>query len=128
MNLETHPVIDLMTRLKIHHMSEGGTPQADIAARCLGRCLRRNAPYLFRSRPGLPERCPELLILPTLLRLIWRFPVQTRPWILAAQQGVRPFVHLRSAGEIRALVAAVEVGGADALLEAGAVKGQLLRR
>ena len=94
---------------------------------CLGRCLRRNAPYLFRPRPGLPERCPELLILPTLLRLIWRFPVQTRPWILAARQGDRPFVHLRSAGEVRVFVAAVEAQGAGALLEAGAVKGQLLR-
>lgn len=27
-------MIDLMTRLKIHHMAEGGTPQAEIAARC----------------------------------------------------------------------------------------------
>lgn len=27
-------MIDLMTRLKIHHMAEGGTPQADIAERC----------------------------------------------------------------------------------------------
>ncbi len=94
---------------------------------CLWRCLRRNAPYLFRSRPGLPERCPELLILPTLVRLIWRFPAQTRPWILAAREGERPFVLLRSAREVQALVAAVEARGGDALLEAGAVKAELRR-
>lgn len=34
MNLETHPVIDIMTRLEVHHMAEGGVPQAAIAERC----------------------------------------------------------------------------------------------
>ena len=90
-------------------------------ARCLWRCMRRNAPYLLRSRPGLPEGCPELLILPTLLRLIWRFPAQTRPWILAARQAPRPgqtFHHVRSSQELQALIAAVEGGGALALLHA----------
>lgn len=42
--------------------------------RCLWRCLKRNLPYLFRSRPELPRPCPEIMILPRLLKIIWKFP------------------------------------------------------
>lgn len=52
----------------------------------LWRCARRNLPYLFRSRPGLPENCPEWKILPRLATLIWDFPVAVRPRIFAAQK------------------------------------------
>ena len=85
---------------------------------CLWRCLRRSLPYLLWSRPGLPERCPELLILPHLVRLIWRFPAQTRPAILAAlsaEEPARRCIWLRSSAEVQALVSAVAVGGLDAL-------------
>lgn len=41
---------------------------------CILRCLKRNYPYLFRSRPDLPPKCPEFLILPTLLKILWQFP------------------------------------------------------
>ena len=40
--------------------------------RCLRRAIWRNLPYLFRSRPELPSGCPEILIFPTLVRMIWR--------------------------------------------------------
>jgi adenylate kinase family enzyme len=50
----------------------------------LFRCARRNWRYLFRSRPGLPENCPEILIIPKLMRIIWYFPARVRPGILAA--------------------------------------------
>ncbi len=50
--------------------------------RCFWRVLCRNIPYLFRSRPGLPERCPEISIVPTLVKIIWRFPQKVRPGIL----------------------------------------------
>jgi len=50
---------------------------------CLTRCLRRNLPYLFTGRPDLPEHCPEILILPDLIRLIRNFPRKVRPMILA---------------------------------------------
>lgn len=40
---------------------------------CLARAGKRNLPYAFRSRPGLPAHCPEILILPKLLRIIARF-------------------------------------------------------
>ena len=42
-------------------------------ALCTWRCARRNLRYLFRSRPGLPANCPEILIIPQLLKIIWRF-------------------------------------------------------
>jgi adenylate kinase family enzyme len=41
---------------------------------CLWRCVRRNWAYLFRSRPELPDNCPEYLILPSLLKIVWQFP------------------------------------------------------
>ena len=47
------------------------------------RCAKRNWRYLFRSRPELPEHCPEILILPTLCKMIWRFPTRVAPQILA---------------------------------------------
>ena len=50
----------------------------------IGRCARRTWRYLFRSRPGLPENCPEISIIPQLLKIIWRFPTAVRPQILAA--------------------------------------------
>lgn len=40
---------------------------------CLARAGKRNLPYAFRSRPGLPAHCPEILIVPKLLRIITRF-------------------------------------------------------
>lgn len=40
---------------------------------CLVRAAKRNLPYAFRSRPGLPAHCPEILIVPTLIRIITRF-------------------------------------------------------
>jgi adenylate kinase family enzyme len=41
---------------------------------CLWRCMRRNWRFLFHSRPELPKGCPEIVIVPQLLRIIWRFP------------------------------------------------------
>lgn len=50
------------------------------------RCLKRNWRYLFRSRPGLPENCPEWKIVPRLVKIIWNFPDRVRPRILALGQ------------------------------------------
>lgn len=60
------------------------------------RAMRRNVRYLFKSRPGLPRRCPEVLVIPKLARLIWRFPLHVRPRILREMHR-RPsgtFVHV----------------------------------
>lgn len=52
------------------------------------RCARRNWPYLFRSRPELPENCPELLILPKLIEIIWKFKANVRPTLLAKTEAL----------------------------------------
>ena len=49
---------------------------------CLWRAGRRNLPYAFRSRPGLPPNCPEIKILPQLLRIIARFGTTVRQEML----------------------------------------------
>jgi adenylate kinase family enzyme len=46
------------------------------------RALKRNLPYLFRSRPDLPEDCPEYKLALRHLNLVWGFHSQTRPNIL----------------------------------------------
>lgn len=43
------------------------------------RVLKRNWRYLFRSRPEMPENCPEIRILPRLIRIIWGFEKNVRP-------------------------------------------------
>ena len=70
------------------------------------RVTKRNLPYLFRSRPGLPENCPEILILPKLCKIIWNYPLQVRPNILAAMKTATEqcFVHVRSRLEYQAFV------------------------
>lgn len=49
---------------------------------CYWRCVKRNYKYLFRSRPELPQGCPEILILPKLISIIWRFPGLFRKQLL----------------------------------------------
>ncbi|MGH3742094.1 MAG: hypothetical protein ACRDT1_12265 [Micromonosporaceae bacterium] len=62
---------------------------------CYWRVLGRNLPYLFRSRPGLPRHCPEILIAPRLCRIIWRFPRHVRAKILETRG---PLLHVRAGG------------------------------
>jgi adenylate kinase family enzyme len=79
---------------------------------CLWRALKRNVPYLFRSRPGLPANCPEILILPTLLKIIWRFPSRLRPLIFSAcAHGKKPLIHVRSNKELARLL--MSLGAAE---------------
>ena len=68
------------------------------------RCAKRNWPYLFRSRPELPENCPELLIIPKLVEIIWKFKTNVRPKLLAKTEalGDRGFV-VRSSAELDVL-------------------------
>ena len=86
---------------------------------CYARCARRNVRYLFRSRPELPAHCPELRILPYLLRLIWRFPRFVLPELLAtAESAAVPVVVLPPSG---ALAAAERALAQCAMLEARAL-------
>ncbi len=59
---------------------------------CMARAFRRNIKYLFKSRPELPENCPELLILPTLLKIIWNFDVLAKPQILSTISSNRSII------------------------------------
>jgi len=66
------------------------------------RVARRNWRYLFKSRPGLPANCPEILIIPYLIKIIWRFPRRIRPKIL--DRGVKAnagaFIHIQTKHEL----------------------------
>lgn len=48
----------------------------------VARLLRRNVRWLFRSRPDMPPRCPEITMLPATLRTAWRFAATVRPDLL----------------------------------------------
>ena len=74
--------------------------------RCFWRALWRNMPHLFRSRPGLPARCPEIRIAPTLVKIIWNFPALVRPRILdACQNDSKRFIHIRTNQELSQFMA-----------------------
>lgn len=49
---------------------------------CYWRVFCRNRKYLFKSRPELPEECPEIRILKKLIQIIWKFQRDVRPTIL----------------------------------------------
>lgn len=59
-------------------------------AACTWNCAKRNWRYLFRPRPGMPENCPEALIIPRLLEIIWRFNANVRPGILERMAETAP--------------------------------------
>jgi adenylate kinase family enzyme len=69
--------------------------------RCFWRVFLRNLPYLFHSRPGLQERCPEITIIPTLVKIIWRFPKLVRPGILEVSRSKsKHFFHIRTNAQL----------------------------
>jgi adenylate kinase family enzyme len=68
---------------------------------CFWRAAKRNKRYLFQSRPELPANCPEILIIPQLIKIIWRFPKRVRPKILAEKERrTNDFIHIRSNAEL----------------------------
>ena len=71
--------------------------------RCLGRVFRRNLPYLFRSRPGLPPGCPEILIIPRLIRMILHFPSRVRARICTEASSSVRYRWIRSAQDMARL-------------------------
>lgn len=79
---------------------------------CLWRVMNRNWRYLFRSRPELPPGCPEILIIPTLIRIIWNFPARIRPRILAQMHESRNsqrFFHIRTKAELEDCLAVIPI-------------------
>lgn len=93
----------------------------------LRRCARRNLPYLWRSRPGLPERCPEVLVIRALVKIIMRFDEDVRPTILsdAADPHTR-FIHVQSGAQLDRLLVSVGARPVRAVSDALAVS--FLRR
>ncbi|MDH4385007.1 MAG: hypothetical protein QE280_06155, partial [Caulobacter sp.] len=74
------------------------------------RCAKRNWRYLFHSRPGLPDHCPEVLIVPRLVQIIWRFPANVRPAILSALATHRGETHtLKTSADRASLLEAMGV-------------------
>src|SRR5207245_1270390 len=72
-------------------------------ATCLWRVLKRFVRERRRSRPDLPEGCPEGLEL-SFLRWIWRYPRDDRPrvvGILASLDRRVDVRHLRSRSDVR---------------------------
>jgi len=68
---------------------------------CFWRAAKRNRKYLFKSRPDLPADCPEVLIIPQLIKIIWRFPKRVRPNILAEKdRRGNDFIHIRSKKDV----------------------------
>jgi hypothetical protein len=75
------------------------------------RIIKRNWRYLFHSRPGLPPKCPEILIIPTLCKIIWNFPVNVRPGILSRMHqavGSQRVFHLRTNSDLMAFLRVLE--------------------
>jgi len=59
---------------------------------CFTRCALRTLRYLFSTRPELPPNCPEIKIIPRLIKLIWQFPSIARPKILSELETKRSLV------------------------------------
>lgn len=70
---------------------------------CFYRVAKRNIRYLFKSRPELPKHCPEILIVPTLIKIIWKFPARVKPKILLekARRDSATFVHIEKNKQLR---------------------------
>jgi adenylate kinase family enzyme len=67
------------------------------------RVLKRNYKYLFKSRPGLPENCPEILIIPKLIKIVWGFPNKVRPTIIQhieENKNIKNIFHISSNQEL----------------------------
>ncbi|MBI3965291.1 MAG: adenylate kinase, partial [Chloroflexi bacterium] len=76
---------------------------------CLYRVVSRWLAFRGRTRPDLPEDCPERLD-PEFARWIWEFPYRHRPRLLraiAAHQDGRRVVRLRSTSAASAFLDAV---------------------
>ena len=74
---------------------------------CIARAFKRNMKYLFKSRPELPENCPEIFIVSKLLKIIWNFDVLAKPNILRSMS-VKEGVRIRSDKEIVKFISEVQ--------------------
>jgi len=81
---------------------------------CLWRVIKRRLEFAGRSRPSLPEGCPERLSF-EFLRWVWDDPTHRRPGILERWSRVRDeksVAVLRNRAQVEAFVAGLEPRGA----------------
>lgn len=81
---------------------------------CTWRCAKRNWHFLFRSRPELPENCPEIAIIPKLLKIIWQFDGRVRPAILNRMDSPKceqSYFHVRSVEELQNALSELQATG-----------------
>jgi len=75
---------------------------------CFYRAAKRNTRYLFSSRPELPANCPEILIIPTLFKIIWNFPKKARPELMKEKSRRNDsFIQIKNNKELRAYLSSV---------------------
>lgn len=72
---------------------------------CFYQAAKRNWRYLFSSRPDAPPNCPEIQIIPTLIKIIWLFPSRVRPQIMKfnAKSADRKFIHIKTREQARSI-------------------------
>lgn len=78
---------------------------------CYWRVFYRNLKYLFRSRPELPENCPEILIIKTLIKIIWNFENSVKPVILkhfAEHVSAKNIYHVTNAKQLSWVVEKIQ--------------------
>jgi adenylate kinase family enzyme len=76
---------------------------------CVRSVLARWWRYRFRTRPDLPEGCPEKIDL-EFLRWVWGYAERSRPHVLSALQAAEPGVEvlrLTQRSQARALISAL---------------------
>jgi adenylate kinase family enzyme len=78
---------------------------------CLWRVLKRIARYRGKTRPDMPDGCPERLDIGFLL-WIWNYPTRTRRRVLALLEQyvtTKNVIHLRTPKEVERFVSAQRV-------------------
>jgi adenylate kinase family enzyme len=75
---------------------------------CFYRAAKRNTRYLFSSRPELPANCLEILIIPTLIKIIWNFPKKVRPRLIEekSRRG-NSFIQVKNNKELRMYLSSI---------------------
>ena len=80
---------------------------------CYWRAFRRNCKYFFKTRPELPERCPEILIIAKLVKIIWAFPRLIKPTIIrhiTENLQKKQIFYIRNNRELEEIIAKIKQG------------------
>lgn len=75
------------------------------------RVLKRNVQHGFRTRPEMPEGCPDIKQLPFIIRIIWTFRQKQNPWILEGMENMKDrkkVVHIRNNVELHEYMNSME--------------------